>query len=529
MTKQLEVADKLSFPSSVVTQTIGVLAVRGAGKTNACRVMAEEMYEAGLPFVAIDPVGSWWGLRSTRDGKKPGLAIPIFGGKHGDVPIGRDNGAVLAELIAAQSLSCVVDVSEFDSEAAKKQFLLEFAKKLFQKNEAPLHLFLEEADDYIPQRPMRDEAQLLRAWENIVKRGRARGLGITLLTQRSAAINKNVLTQIETLIALRTTSPQDRDAIEAWLKYNNQSQEILESLPKLENGEAWVWSPNFLKETKRVKFRLSHTFDSGQTPKSAAKAAATLADVDLAAIEKKMAVTIERAKADDPRELRKQIAELKRELSAQGKQVEVQRVEVPVLDEAVFNALQEGCHGELSNLSGALNTAQSVIAEAIRVQRKRCKAVAERAVRRAMLTALAQPPDGLTKRPVLIHTGYASSGPVSTAFADLAREGYVEGDGNRLWITRGGRRELGPFEPLPLGDDLREWLLEGDKLNRMERALLSAICAAYPSAISKGDVLQKAEYASSGPVSTAFAKLVAYGYAVPQGAAMLKAAEKLFS
>src|SRR5574341_866316 len=243
MTKQLEVADKLSFPSSVVTQTIGVLAVRGAGKTNACRVMAEEMYEAGLPFVAIDPVGSWWGLRSTRDGKKPGLAIPIFGGKHGDVPIGRDNGAVLAELIAAQSLSCVVDVSEFDSEAAKKQFLLEFAKKLFQKNEAPLHLFLEEADDYIPQRPMRDEAQLLRAWENIVKRGRARGLGITLLTQRSAAINKNVLTQIET-------------------------------------GEAWVWSPNFLKETKRVKFRLSHTFVSRQPPKSAPKAAATLADVD---------------------------------------------------------------------------------------------------------------------------------------------------------------------------------------------------------------------------------------------------------
>ncbi|HET7910018.1 MAG TPA: hypothetical protein VFL19_04870, partial [Nitrospira sp.] len=63
-----------------------------------------------------------------------------------------------------------------------KYFLLKFAQRLYEKNEDPLHLFLEEADDYIPQKPMRDEAQLLRAWENIVRRGRARGLGMTIIT-----------------------------------------------------------------------------------------------------------------------------------------------------------------------------------------------------------------------------------------------------------------------------------------------------------------------------------------------------------
>jgi hypothetical protein len=148
---------------------------------------------------------------------------------------------------------------------------------------------------------------------------------------------------------------------------------------------------------------------------------------------------------------------------------------------------------------------------------------------RAMLIALAQHPEGLTKKQILVHTGYASSGPVSTAFADLARDGHVAAEGNRLQVTRAGLAALGPFDPLPLGDELREWLLSGDKLSTMEKALLRSVCDAYPNAISKGDVLAKANYASSGPVSSAFAKLVAYNYVIPQGPSMLKAAEELFT
>ncbi|HMJ10536.1 MAG TPA: hypothetical protein VK524_03970, partial [Polyangiaceae bacterium] len=214
----LDLSSEVTLPLSAVTETFGLLAVRGAGKTNAARVLAEEMFWAGLPFVAVDPVGSWWGLRSGRDGK-PGIPVPIFGGKHGDVPLERTGGKLIADIIVDQRLSCVLDISTFESEAAKREFLLAFAQRLYHRNEEPLHLFLEEADDYIPQSFRAEEAHLLRAWENIVRRGRARGLGMTLITQRSAAVNKNVLTQVQTLIAMRTTGPQDRKAIEDWLKY----------------------------------------------------------------------------------------------------------------------------------------------------------------------------------------------------------------------------------------------------------------------------------------------------------------------
>ena len=75
----LRLSPDLSLPSNAITQTFGVLAVRGAGKTNLAVVMAEEMCRMGLPFVVVDPVGNWWGLRSSADGTGPGLPIAIFG------------------------------------------------------------------------------------------------------------------------------------------------------------------------------------------------------------------------------------------------------------------------------------------------------------------------------------------------------------------------------------------------------------------------------------------------------------------
>lgn len=346
--KQLRLSPELAIPAEAVTETFGLLAVRGAGKTNTARVMAEEMFAAGLPFVAIDPVGSWYGLRAGRDGKTPGLAIPIFGGRHGDVALERGGGQVVADLVVDQRVSCVLDLSSFDSEASKKSFLLDFARRLYLRNEQPLHLFLEEADDYVPQRPMRDEAHLLRAFENIVRRGRARGIGVTLITQRSASINKSVLTQVGTLIAMRTTSPpQDRAAIEAWVKYNGEKEELLASLAGLANGEAWVWSPQFLQRTVRVRLRLSRTYDSGATPKHnpGAKPAATMADVDLGAIREQMAETIERAQAEDPKHLRAEVAKLRRELAAKPRPPapptpKVERVEVQVLSEKLVARLE---------------------------------------------------------------------------------------------------------------------------------------------------------------------------------------------
>lgn len=390
--KTLTLAKALHLPLDAVSRTFGILAVRGAGKSNTAAVMAEEMFAAGLPFVVIDPVGSWYGLRSSADGTRAGLSIPIFGGKHGDVPLERGAGELLADLVVEKRLTCVLDLSRFDSEADKKAFLLAFAKRLYLKNENPLHLFLEEADDYIPQSPMGDEKLLLRAWENIVRRGRARGLGMTLITQRSAAVAKMVLTQVETLFAMRTTGPQDIAAIEAWVKYHQVGKDVLSTLASLEDGEAWVWSPHYLKTMSRHQIRRRQTFDSGATPQNVrakdTRPPATLADIDLAALQERMAATIEKAKADDPRELRKRIAELERALKSsptpQKASAPVREiVEKPVITDAQL-AKAEAMVGRLE---AAIERASDIMAKplgAVRAQLQDLVA-AVRAVRQPAL------------------------------------------------------------------------------------------------------------------------------------------------
>ncbi len=69
---------------------------------------------------------------------------------------------------------------------------------------------VDEADSVAPQAPIRGDSSMLAAMDRTVRRGRARGLGVTPITQRPAVLGKNILTQIEILITPRLTSPPRR-------------------------------------------------------------------------------------------------------------------------------------------------------------------------------------------------------------------------------------------------------------------------------------------------------------------------------
>jgi len=140
---------------------------------------------------------------------------------------------------------------------------------------------------------------MLGAVDDIVRRGRARGLGVMLATQRPAVLNKNVLTQIEVLIALRTLSPQDRKAISDWVESHGTPEQLAElfgSLSTLPIGTAWFWSPAWLNIFKKIQVRDRKTFDSSATPTvgKAITRPKTSAQVDLAAIRGQMSQVIEK-------------------------------------------------------------------------------------------------------------------------------------------------------------------------------------------------------------------------------------------
>jgi transposase InsO family protein len=156
-------------------------------------------------------------------------------------------------------------------------------------------------------------------------------------------LNKDVLTQAEVLIALRTIAPQDRDAIDAWIRVHGtpeQRDELMASLPSLPIGTAWFWSPGWLDVFCRLQIRRKETYDSSATPKvgTVRREPKTLAAVDLERLRTRLAGVIERMKEEDPRELRRRIAELE---GAHKPHIVVERVEVPVLPPEQIAQLQE--------------------------------------------------------------------------------------------------------------------------------------------------------------------------------------------
>lgn len=324
---KLQLATNLALPLDAVTQTIAILAKRRAGKSYTMRRLAEQLFAAGQQLVIVDPKGDQWGIRSSADGKAPGLPIVILGGERGDIPLEASAGELVAKLVVEDRVSVLLDLSLFRKHEVAT-FMTAFLENLYRLKareiyRTPVMLVIDEADAVAPQKPQKGEERMLGAAEDIVRRGGQRGIGCVLVTQRSAVLNKNVLTQAQMLVALRTIAPQDLAAMDAWIQVHGtpeQRKTLMESLPSLPVGDAWFWSPGWPTTDgifKRVHVLPIETFDSGATPKPGVKPVEpkNLADVDLDALKGQMAATIAKAKADDPRELRKQIAELKRELA----------------------------------------------------------------------------------------------------------------------------------------------------------------------------------------------------------------------
>lgn len=526
--RSLQLSRDVKMPLDAVTQTFAVLGKRGSGKTNTASVLTEQFVKANLPVVYVDPIGVTWGLRHSRDGKGPGLPVIILGGEHADVPLEEAGGAVIADFVIDHRQPVVLDLGLF-SKSAQRRFMVDFTERLYHKNRDAMHVMLDECDTFVPQRIDHGGERLVGAINDLVRKGRARGLGVTLISQRPALVNKDVLTQVEVLVAHRMTGPQDRDAIERWIEHNaddKQGKEVLSSLQALEDGDAWVWSPSFLGKLVRTHVNLRETFDSSATPKAGARVVAPkhAAEVDLGALRDQLAATIEKAKADDPRELRRRIVELeKQQKKGAPAPGPTKTVEVPVITK-VQEKLITALRGELGDVQRGLvqldrklealtgvygDHRKDVLSIAARVAKvaeglviappalaprparpepartvsvplaarvaseptkRRDKAAAngdgaDKPIgkgEREVLTAIAQNPDGAARDQISALTGFKQQ-TRDTYISRLVARGMVDAPrGELVKVTEDGMAELGPsFKPLPTGEELIDhWMKE---------------------------------------------------------------------
>lgn len=250
-------------------QKFAIIGISGSGKSCTASVMAEEMCRNNLPWIALDPVSVWWGLRAARDGKPGGYPVVVFGGDHADLPLEKGAGAKIAEALVSENVFAVIDLS-LESKKFWHQFVTDFALTLMQLNpEVQRHIFIEEAPEFVPQRTKVDlTARCKEALERLIRLGRNRGYGYTLISQRPATVDKDCLSQTENLFVLRTVGAHDRKALSEWLNFHNKRDtNSLDELQKLENGTAYFWSPQWMGDFKKVMVRERETFHPGETRK----------------------------------------------------------------------------------------------------------------------------------------------------------------------------------------------------------------------------------------------------------------------
>ncbi len=574
----------LRLPLSFVTSTQAILAQKGKGKTYAASVEAEELLDDGQQIVAIDPTDAWYGLRSSPDGRSTGYPIAVFGGDHGDIALEPAGGAVLAEAIVRERFSAII-CTDLMTKGQESRFVADFLETLYRKNREAMHLFIDEADIFAPQAPQGDVMRTCGATDDIVRRGRKKGIGCTLITQRASVINKNVLSQADMILALGCSHPLDLDAIDKWVRSNADpaiAKQMLASLPSLPRGDAWAWNPT-ASIFKRITIRERRTFDSGATPKAGEKKhePKILAPVDITRLGASMAAVAQRQRENDPKALKARVAELEATIAAgvpkpTAKVVEVDKViEKPVIKDQQLARIEkmlksgETIADRALKMHTGLDTFMSTLAERLLELRQAIASTKTPAFvscepakvskdltltvmcsgrevnrtrhvltpgekidgalskcERAIMIALAQHPDGLTRKQVLIFTGYRHSGTTTTAFARLIAEEYVETRQGLLVATPRGLITLGPYEKLPVGDALRASLLNGHSdLSTMEQALLRRVCEVYPNPIDR--TAARGDYAHSGSTTTAFARLIALNY-IKKARGGVVAADELF-
>lgn len=521
------------IPNDALDDRLAIVGTSGSGKTYAAGTAVEALLKQGARVVIIDPLDVWWGLRLSADGKRPGFDLPIFGGAHGDLPLTESSGALVGETIAGARDSCIVSLGGFPSRASERRFMLAFLDALYRKAVGePVHLIVDEADLFAPQKPQAGDERLLNMMEQIVRRGRIKGFIPWLITQRPAVLNKNVLSQADGLIAMKLTGAHDRDAIGAWIEGQadrQQGKEILGSLAGLQRGNGVVWIPG-RAILKTAAFPVKATFDSSRTPKRGEKRQATaLKPLDLPSLKERLATVEAEVKSNDPAALKREIAELRKSANRPVPAADPAAIEA-ARKEAYAIGWREGQRDGIARMAEKIEEARAAllrIPAAVQAEiggvtapipaPARTRSVDPPVLRparpvvapvvngtgdtrlgspeRKILTALAQHGECQKSRLALL-TGYShGGGAFNNPLGRLRSQGMIE-KGWPAQITAAGLFALGAFDPLPSGPALVEhWI---GQLGSPEQKILRPLVNVYPDGLDKESLAASAGYEPGG-------------------------------
>jgi uncharacterized protein len=294
-----------------------ILGIKESGKSYLGTELGELMFDAGIPFVAFDPIGIWHNMKVPGLGK--GYPIVVAGGAAPDIPLTVASAPAIVEAAMHQRVSLVLDL--FDPELSKSDWhkiVRSCADLLLHRNaqHGLRHVFIEEAAEFVPQRPM--DGLTYAAVEKLIRMGGNARLGCTLITPRSQEVNKAVLELCENIFLFRQRGKNALENLKKWLDVAGAvATDVMRTLPNLPTGECWAWLggsdvPVHLHVPAKNSFHpdrraLQGTVAPPGNPVSSSKF--------VSALIKELPKLEDEAKANDPRALKAEVARLTRELA----------------------------------------------------------------------------------------------------------------------------------------------------------------------------------------------------------------------
>ncbi|NLZ30687.1 MAG: DUF87 domain-containing protein [Methanomicrobiales archaeon] len=235
----------------LVTGRTCIIAQSGAGKSWGIAVLCEQLLHSRIGFCLIDTEGEYFSLKDR-------FPLTWLGsGEDCDAEIGKvDVREVMQDAIRSRT-AVIFDVSETADMRDEVAKLAEILYDLESRLRQPFLLIVEEADKFIPQIGVST-----KKIEEISRRGRKRGLGLMVATQRPSLVTKNVLSQCNSQIIGKLSIENDLKAVSLFFS----SRREVEELAELEPGEFFVMG-GLSRGKVKMKFRDRVTEHRGVTPR----------------------------------------------------------------------------------------------------------------------------------------------------------------------------------------------------------------------------------------------------------------------
>ncbi|VUT27975.1 MAG: AAA-like domain protein [Candidatus Syntrophoarchaeum sp. GoM_oil] len=176
-----------------------------------------------------------------------------------------DSPTLLDELVKPRKAS-IIDMKGVDPKL-QEILVSQLASQLFDARKIgripPLMLVIEEAHNFCPEKGIgkATSSDILRT---IASEGRKFGLGLLVISQRPARVDKNILSQCNTQIILKVTNPNDLKALSKGLE--GMSSDLEEEIKRIPAGMALIVS-NDIEKPVLVDVRVRKTRHGGESSK----------------------------------------------------------------------------------------------------------------------------------------------------------------------------------------------------------------------------------------------------------------------